>query len=476
MDKYKKLASNTLIFAIGTFSSKVLVFLLMPLYTRVLSTEEYGVTNTIVDMGNLLVPLITLGIINAIVRFGLEKKVRKSDVFSTGFFMILLGGAFLVCLQPFFVPILTPIMNLMEMEVSHVSQYLFLLVAFSFTSAMRSLCHQFVRARGLVKLYAVDGIISTLLTILFNVLYLVTFHMGVVGYVLAMITADFLSVVFLFYFADLQKFLRFRGIDFRVSRSMLRYALPLIPNTIFWWITNLSDRFLVAGILGQDYNGLYVAAYKIPSVIILLAGIFSDAWQISAFTETRGRNRFFTKVFNAYSSFLFLAASGIILFCRPIIRILVSDQYYSCWKYVPILVVATVFTCVVDFLGTIYMSEKKSLHSMVTAGIGAGTNIVLNLQWIPIHGVNGAAMATLVSYLLVFCLRVLDTHRYVQIQFCWLRLCVNFAVVMVQCFLVINEAPLWVLWCSLLTLFMVLINMRELFSSAQKILRRPARR
>ena len=80
MDKYKRLVSNTLIFAVGTFSSKVLVFLLMPLYTRVLSTEEYGVTNTIVDMGNLLIPLITLGIINAIIRFGLEKNIRKSDV------------------------------------------------------------------------------------------------------------------------------------------------------------------------------------------------------------------------------------------------------------------------------------------------------------------------------------------------------------------------------------------------------------
>ncbi len=474
MDKYKRLVSNTLIFAVGTFSSKVLVFLLMPLYTRVLSTDEYGITNTIVDMGNLLIPLITLGIINAIIRFGLEKNIRKSDVFSTGFFMILLGGAILFCLQPVLVPILSPLMQLMEISSEHVSENLLLLVVFSFTSAMRSLCHQFVRARGMVRLYAVDGILSTALTILFNVIYLVVLRWGVVGYVLAIITADFLSTCFLFFCADLQKFLRFRGIDLGVSRSMLRYALPLIPNTIFWWIINLSDRLMIAAFMGQSYNGLYVAAYKIPNVIILLAGIFSDAWQMSAFTETHGRNKFFTKVFNTYASLLFMAASGVILFCRLIIRILVSDAYYECWKYVPILVVTTTFTCMVDFMGSIYMTEKKSLHSMVTTAIGAGANIFLNLQLIPPYGVNGAAMASLASYFLVFFIRVLDTRKYVQIRFRWLQLCLNFILVMGQCYLMIKEVPLWILWCSLITVVMLLLNMKELLESARRILRRRA--
>ena len=81
MDKYKRLISNTVIFAIGTFSSKVLVFLLMPLYTRVLTDAEYGVTDLIVQTGNLLLPLVSLGIINAVIRFGLDRQVRKSDVF-----------------------------------------------------------------------------------------------------------------------------------------------------------------------------------------------------------------------------------------------------------------------------------------------------------------------------------------------------------------------------------------------------------
>ena len=86
MDKYRRLVSNTVVFAIGTFSSKVLVFLLMPLYTWALSPDQYAVTDLIVQTGNLLLPLVTLGIVNAVIRFGLDKSVRKSDVLTSGFF------------------------------------------------------------------------------------------------------------------------------------------------------------------------------------------------------------------------------------------------------------------------------------------------------------------------------------------------------------------------------------------------------
>ena len=79
MNRYKKLLSNTVLFAVGTFSSKALVFLLMPLYTAVLSTQEYGTVDLIMQAGNLLLPLVSVGIINSIVRFGLDASVFQFD-------------------------------------------------------------------------------------------------------------------------------------------------------------------------------------------------------------------------------------------------------------------------------------------------------------------------------------------------------------------------------------------------------------
>ena len=168
MNKYKRLLSNTLIFAIGTFSSKVSVSFLTPLLSHALSPAEFSITNMIVDMGNLLLPIVTLGIVNSIIRFGLDRSVKSDVFFSMGFFTILFGFLLLLVLQPVIVPVLTPVMEVMRFELEYVSQYMMYLICFVGMSSMRSLFSQFTRARGLVRLFAVDGIISTFTTVLFS--------------------------------------------------------------------------------------------------------------------------------------------------------------------------------------------------------------------------------------------------------------------------------------------------------------------
>lgn len=464
MDKYKRLASNTVIFAIGTFSSKLLSFFLTRLYTEVLSTAQYGVTDLIQQTGNLLLPLVTLGITNAVVRFGLEKGVRKQDVFTTGLLSLLAGMILLVLISP-----LLSMINLL-------GEYIGLLCLFVFMSSLRSLCAQFVRAQSRVKLFAVDGILSTATTIGFNVLFLVvlrdTAFGGVFGYIFSIICSDALSVIFLFTTAKLHRYIRFRGINFNQARAMLKYSIPLIPNTILWWITNVSDRYIVAAILGKSANGLYAAAYKIPSLIMLVSGIFMDAWQISAFTEEEERDRFYTKVMSTYSSLLFVMASGVILCTRWVPRVLFAQEYYEAWRYIPLLVVAMAFTCMVNFLGSIYMVEKKSVRSLMTAALSAGVNIVLNLWWIPKFGVNGAAAATLVCYLLVFVIRLWDTRRYIRIQWNYLRLIACTVILLVQTVILLLEVPLWILWETLLFGVILILCGKGMLESAKRLLRR----
>ena len=464
MDKYKRLASNTVIFAIGTFSSKLLSFFLTRLYTEVLSTAQYGVTDLIQQTGNLLLPLVTLGITNAVVRFGLEKGVRKQDVFTTGLLSLLAGMILLVLISP-----LLSMINLL-------GEYIGLLCLFVFMSSLRSLCAQFVRAQSRVKLFAVDGILSTATTIGFNVLFLVvlrdTAFGGVFGYIFSIICSDALSVIFLFTTAKLHRYIRFRGINFNQARAMLKYSIPLIPNTILWWITNVSDRYIVAAILGKSANGLYAAAYKIPSLIMLVSGIFMDAWQISAFTEEEERDRFYTKVMSTYSSLLFVMASGVILCTRWVPRVLFAQEYYEAWRYIPLLVVAMAFTCMVNFLGSIYMVEKKSVRSLMTAALSAGVNIVLNLWWIPKFGVNGAAAATLVCYLLVFVIRLWDTRRYISIQWNYLRLIACTVILLVQTVILLLEVPLWILWETLLFGAILILCGKGMLESAKRLLRR----
>ena len=458
MDKYKKLLSNTVILAVGTFSSKLLVFLLMPLYTRVLTSPEYGTVDLIVQACNLMAPIVTVGIVNSIVRFGLDRAYHKSDVFTTG--LCTTAAGYLVLLA--FWPLLD--------RIQYLTGYMPLIFVFLLTSNLRSLCSQFTRSRGLVRLYAVDGILSTATTILFNVFYLVVLQWGIIGYIMAIVSADFLSVLFLFFSARLYQYINFARLDKLVMRSMIRYAIPMIPASLFWWLTNVSDRYIVAWLL-DGADGLFAASYKIPTVVVLVANIFQDAWQMSAVTENTSSHRadFFTEVFYSYQAVLFTAASGLILFTKVVTKLLVSEAFYASWQYVPYLVLATTYSCIATFLGTVYIVEKRSVNSLVTTAIGAVANVTLNLLMIPRFGVNGAAMATFLSYLLVVVLRAVDTRRFVRIELHIGKIMINTLILLSQSIIMILEVPYWVYLEIGLTAIMILLNMAAILVNVKRL-------
>ena len=412
MDKYKKLASNTLIFAIGTFSSKILSFLLMPFVTRMMGTGDYGSADLIQQTVNVLIPVVTLQVNSAALRFSLDRAKNKADVFTVGVRTTLIG--FVIFLF-FSYPI-----SLITINDFNLGEYILLIVLFVLVSSFRQLCQQFVRGSGYVKLFAIDGIISTATTLLFTILFLGPFKWGVTGYIMAIIASDACSVIFFTVTAKLYRYVKPKVLEKSITSQMLKYCVPLIPTVILWWIINVSDRYMITYFVGSSANGLYTAASKIPNFVILFSQIFIDAWQLSAVDEQENkeaRAHFFTKVFRVYSGGVFAVASGLILFCQFITKILVSDAFYDSWQYVPILIIATTYSCIVNFLASVYMAEKKSVMSLLTASSGAVTNIVLNFVFIPIMGANGAAFATVCAFLVVFATRGLNTRKYIKINF-----------------------------------------------------------
>lgn len=411
MDKYKKLASNTIIFAIGTFSSKILSFLLMPFVTRMMTTGDYGIADLIQQTVNVLIPIVMLQVNSAALRFSLDKAKDKADVFTVGVRTTIIG--FIVFLF-FAYPI-----SLIRINDFRLGDYIILIYAFVLISGFRQLCQQFVRGSGYVKLYAVDGIIATATTLLFTFIFLSPLKMGVTGYILAIIASDACSVIFYTVTAKLYRYIRPHLMEKGIAGQMLKYCVPLIPTVILWWIINVSDRYMITYFVNSSANGLYTAASKIPNFVILFSQIFIDAWQLSAVDEydSEGRARFFSKVFRVYSGGVFAVASALILFCQLFTKILVAPSYYDSWQFVPILIIATTYSCIVNFLASVYMAEKKSLMALLTASSGAITNIVLNLVLIPKIGANGAAIATVCAFLMVFITRGANTRKYIKIDF-----------------------------------------------------------
>lgn len=411
MDKYKKLASNTIIFAIGTFSSKLLTLVLTFFYTRVMATGDFGGATLIQNAVNILVPIVTLAVNSAALRFALDKNSNKKQVFTTGVATTLIG--FLVfCL---FAPVVVKI-NINDFNMG---QYAILLYLMLLGSSLRQLCQQFVRGSGHVKLYAIDGVMATATSAGFTFLYLGAFHWGIYGYILAIFTSDMISVAFMFICAKLWKCLDLRhGFKKETAVPMLKYCIPLIPTIVLWWIINVSDQYMVTYFNGVSLSGIYTSAYKIPNFVIIFSSIFIDAWQLSAVDEydNKGKSEFFTKVFRVYSGALISVGALLIAGSRIITDLYLGKDYYDSWHYVPILVIATTFSCLVNFYASVYMAEKKSMLSMITAASGAVVNIVLNLILIPKFAAYGAAIATAVSFVTVFVLRVINTKKFVNIK------------------------------------------------------------
>lgn len=423
MNKYKKLAFNTLVFTIGSFSSKILSFLLARLYAEKLTTAEYSNADLIVQTANLLVPIATLSITEGVIRFGLDKDFDKKQVYTTG---VATTGIGLIVMLLFF-----PFIYMIQ----DIQSYIFLLFIYMITSSFRMLNQYFIRARGLVKLFSADGILTTFIMLICNILFLVKFNLGVTGYILSIIVSDFLSSVFICTISNNLKYIKFKGLEKEVVSAMVRYSAPLIPTYILWWVVGLSDRYFIRYMIDADANGLYSMANKIPSLISIVSTIFFQAWQMSAITEyqSEGARTFYSKILNAYQSLMVIACGGILLFLNPIMKLIAgSTDFYSGYVYVPFLLIAVLFCCFCQFLSSIYSAIKKTKNSFYTSIVAAVLNVVLNIVLIPRLGVQGACLATLFAYGGCFVIRVIDTRQYIRYDFKVSRLITNLILLLVM--------------------------------------------
>ena len=434
-NKYTTLVSNTFLISIGTFGSKLLTFFMVRFYTEVLTPSDYGTADLIMQGANLLFPVISMGIVEGVFRFALGNPKKRKNIFSAGVWVITGGSAVLAAVTG-----LTWSADLFD-------DVLWLMAIYTIASCYHSLCAQFIRAQGKMALYAGQGILNTVLVIGLNILFLLVFKWGIIGYVLSTAVADILCSGFLVFKEKLWQYLTVKP-GKGLLAHMLRYSVPLIPTTIFWWITSVSDRYMITAFLGSDANGIYAVAAKIPTLLTLMATIFLEAWQFSAIAESAGERkehiRFYSKIWKIFMSAMFLAGGVVIALSQWEIRVLSADEYYSAWQYIPLLSAAMIFSSFVTFAGSIYVVEKKSLLSFGTSMAGAAVNILLNLILIPTElGIQGAVIATFSSYFLVFLIRSKNARKLLPFRLYSQRLTVNCMIMAIQIIWLVGELPGW---------------------------------
>jgi len=477
VNKYKTLAMNTAVFAIGSFTSKLLAFLLTRLYTANLDRSLFNTKEILELCANFLIPVVSFSITDAIIRYGLDKNYEKRAVFSNAVTVVIAGSAGFAVLSP------------LLLIFSDIRPYVLLLVGYIIISCFRQISTQFARARGFVKLFALDGIMCTFTLFLFNIIFIAWLKLGISGFLLSVMLSDLCSAVSVWWIAQHGRYYSRRYIDKELLLVMLRFSVPLIPAALMWIITGFSDRIFIRVIMSPEDGGLYGAASKIPNLISMVSMVFYQAWNMSAIAEndSKERSEFYTKVYDAYQAIMFLAAGGIIALDMQLSHILIDTSedpgYALAYLYTPVLVIAVLFMCLNQFLACIYTVTKHTKNSLWTSVVAAVLNLFLNAFLIPVYGIDGAIYATLLSYVVCYLVRIVDARRFVPFRINHGRFIVNTLVLFAMCRFISKPELLGrgadmgtriftFLELSVFLVILLLINMKPLLETVKKILRR----
>lgn len=402
--KYKKLAINSILFAIGNLGSKLISFLMLPLYTYTLSKSEFGLTDLFITSISLLLPIFSLSVYDAVLRFGMDDKYHEIHILSNGFFITLMGATVTI--------IFLPILYLFD--ISYLCYFYVSLVVQMF----QMLLAQYAKATNRINIFALNGIILSFLTATFNILFLVVLKKGVSGFFLSIILANIISNFWLSIKLRIWLKLKLKEININTIKEMLSFSLPLIPNSIAIWISNVANRYFILFFWGSALNGIFAVANKIPTLLSVMNSIFFQSWQISVIEEYENNDRddFTASVFSMYFKFLIISTSVLLVFLKPMMKFIVSNNFYIAWKFVPILLLSVIYSSLSGFLGTNYIAAKKTKHLFITTIIGATTNIFFNIILIPKFGLYGASFSSAFSFLVTLIIRIIDSKKFFELQ------------------------------------------------------------
>lgn len=410
MNTYRKLFTNSILFGVGNLGSKLISIILVPLYTFYLSPEEYGTIDLINTSVLILIPIVSASMAEAVLRFSVTENYNDRSrvitnalvIFSIGFFAFLL-------FYPLFL-----FFNIFNDQLI----FLYVLTAIQTVQGIGS---QFLRGIGKIKEFAINGILTTFLVGGLNILFVVNFRQGISGYLASLVIAYFISTLFIIYYSKLWKYINFRLVSKNQAKIFLKYAIPLIPNTLMWWLINGSSRFMIGYFLGVSANGLFAVASKVPSLINIVTQVFSQAWQLAAIEEYDSKNikHFYESVFNVYYKILFLSISGILVILKPLFNIIVDSAYYNAWQTVPFLLLGTVFSALAGFLGQIYIASMQTTGVFKTSIYAGVTSVLSGFILIPIMGNVGAGLSSVISFFVMFLVRYFDANKFINFEISW---------------------------------------------------------
>ena len=449
--KNKSLLKNIGIFTIGSFGSNIVSFFMVPLYTAVLNTAEYGSVDLITSTAALLTPILLLSIQDATLRFGMDPAYKKEDVLSTSINITFKGSVLLLIGL-----IVVRVLNLVNIS----TIYLAFLFVFFVLGALNNILNLYLKAKNKASVIAVSGILCTLTICSSNVLLLLVFKYGIIGYMISNIIGIFIQVIYQLVVGKAYEDVHISNYT-NLAKPMIKYSSLLIPNSISWWINNASDRYILTWLRGVSATGIYTVSYKIPTILSMFQNIFLNAWSISAIVEfdENDTDGFIGTNYSMYSFLSMLVCSGVLIINIPLAKFLYRGDYFSAWRCVPFLMFGTVFSGISQFEGSLFAATRNTKQVAKTTVIGAIVNTICNFVFIYFIGAIGAALATLLGYAVTWVLRTRYLRSFIKMKVNWFIHFTSLFLVAIQAII----ATLNISWAIQIVFFLVVLALNRKF-------------
>ncbi len=451
MTKNKELVKNTIIILAGKVCTQFISFLLLPLYTAVLATQEYGTVDLVTTYVGLLAPLITLQLENSVFRYLVDTRnneKKKTKIITNAYFITIL-----LALLIFIIFIVAA--NFIEIS------YKYYICGMVFSVICSNMLLQTARGNGNNKDYSIGSVISGGITIILNVVFLVVWKLGITGMFLATIIANLLCAVYIFIREKIYRNIDIQYINKKEIYILLKYSLPLVPNGIIWWIINVSDRTIISIVLGSAANGIYSVSNKFSNVFIQIYNIFNLSWTETAslHINDEDRDEFFSntiqKMFVLFSSICI----GIIAIMPFIFNILINNQYEEAYRYIPLLMIASLFNVIVGLISVIYVAKKLTKEIAKTSFFSGVINLLVNIILIKYIGIYAAVVSTIISFATMAIYRFIDIQKYVKIKIDF-KIIVNTSLILCSSIILyyINNTILNILNIAIAIIYTVINN------------------
>lgn len=396
--KNRALLIGTITYAIGSFGTKFLNFLIVPLYTYYILPADLGDYDLLVTTVSLLSPLLTMKISDAAYRWIIKEKENEVPYISATY-KLLLRNCFLCAVLLFGINHFIPVWNC----------YYF--IAILIGDRMLECLQKLLRGLKNQKLFAASGLFHTIVLVGLNFYKVCVLKEGVIALLQSSVISIYATIALVLL---LEK--RLRKVDFKPNykqhqREMLRYSVPLVPSTLSWWVMSASDRYVIRWIIGSVANGIYSVAYKFPSVLQTIFTMFNNAWTDMALAEL-GKGEQSEEYTKTIFQQLYKVSFGMVFVLIPltklVMNVILSDSYKVASIYIGFLYLGTVFQGFSSFSSIGYLQGKQTGGAAKTSVYGAAVNLGIDLICIKFIGLFAAALSTFLGFFVMWITRMRD--------------------------------------------------------------------